>query len=198
MIKVYCIFIPKNLKEELLLDMKLHLTPSNTQSTWFIVSFASFLAVFLTGRGTLGEAKCFTLTQFPREHGTFLWQQQKEIIGCLGQGYTFGWGLYIATWGEAEVVEKRGRVCIVPFVCSGNFTVASGRPSDNPLQRPRLIRQWLGPHTHKNTRIQYLWKTGKAPVTISETKGKISGEWSHSHPAVHNSGTQHSQQESCN
>ena len=97
----------------------------------------------MTGRGNLGEAQYLSVTQFLRP-GTmkpFSQQDHEEIIGCLGQIYTCVPVLYIAAKGEADVVEKRGRVCIVRAVCSGNFTVGSGRPSDNPPQRPVVIRQ---------------------------------------------------------
>lgn len=43
--------VPNKHQEEHYLDM------SYTQSTWLIVSFASFLTVFATGRGNVGEAK---------------------------------------------------------------------------------------------------------------------------------------------
>lgn len=42
-------------------------------STWFMLSFTNFLAVFVTARGNLGEAKYLTVRQFPnlRSMGPF-------------------------------------------------------------------------------------------------------------------------------
>lgn len=125
--------------------------------------------------------------------GPFSGEPHKEIIGCLRQRYTCGWGLYIAARGEAAAVERRGRVSIVWAARSGNFIVASERPSDNPLQRPGMIRQRVGPHTHtRDTHFAQMHKhvleNWQSPSDNLRNKGEISGEWSHSHPAVHRSG----------
>lgn len=168
---------------------KLHLSHFDllTSSPYLIYYFfATFLTVLVTTRGNLGEAKHLTVNTVSQEqdHGAFSQQHNKEIKGCLKQRYTCSWSLNIAARGEAEVVERGGRVRIVRAVCGGNFTVSSGRPSDNPPGKARddkAVRGTTHIHTHSHInatlhrRIHMWWKTGQGPVTISETKGKSAG-----------------------
>lgn len=157
---------------------------------------SSLILVFfpLKKKKNVGDTGYLKLpTQFIHARDCWATRQEhhEEIIGCLRQRSTCGWGLYIAGVREAEATERTGGSVLFKLSTVETLLLLRGRPSDNPL-----FKGWggswsceSGPHTHSHTHI--CWKTSRASVTVWKYEGKSAGSSQTPHPATQNGKHEH-------